>query len=173
MENANLIDIIIYFINFLVTFLILYLLLYKPVSKFLHNRKERILISIQEAEERNKEADLLLAEAQSEVARASETALKISHETIEHAAVSAEKIIDDAEDKAAAILASAREKMDMERQIAQERALTDIVAFSGDLTSRILEREVTLEDNQAIIERFFAENAVDIDRYKAPPTDTK
>ena len=42
MEGLNPLDILIHIINFIVTFVLLYLLLYKPVSKFMHKRRESV-----------------------------------------------------------------------------------------------------------------------------------
>lgn len=162
MEDINLVEILIYFINFLVTFLLLYLLLYKPVSRFLGERRERTVNSLKEAEETRKEAELILQEAKAELASTGEKSRQLSHETIENAALAAEKIIDNAEEEAAAMTARAREQMEAERQVALERAFTDLVSFAGGLASSVLAREVSIEDNRAIVDHFFKENNMEI-----------
>ena len=158
MGDINLVDILIYIINFLVTFLLLYLLLYKPVSRFLGERRERTVNSLKEAEETRKEAELILQEAKAELASTGEKSRQLSHETIENAALAAEKIIDNAEEEASAMIVRAREQMEAERQVALERAFTDLVSFAGSLASRVLAREVSIEDNWAIVDHFFKEN---------------
>jgi len=157
MGDINLVEIPIYIINFLVTFLLLYILLYKPVSKFLGARHDRIANSLAEAEATQNEAEGILREAKDELASTGEKARKLSQEAIENAAFDAERIVDDAEEKASAMIVRAREQMEAERQAAMERAYTELVSFAGILASRILSREITIEDNREIAERFFSE----------------
>lgn len=162
MEDINLVDMLIYMINFLVTFLLLYLLLYKPVSRFLAERRERTVNSLKEAEETRKEAERILQEAKAELASTGEKSRQLSHETIENAALAAEKIMDNAQEEASAMIVRAREQMEMERQVALERAFTDLVSFAGSLASRIIAREVSIEDNWAIVDHFFKEYNIEI-----------
>lgn len=162
MEDINLVEILIYMINFVVTFFLLYLLLYKPVSRFLGERRERTVNSLKEADKTRKEAEIILQEAQAELASTGEKSRQLSHETIENAALAAEKIIDNAQDEASAMIVRAREQMEAERQVALERAFTDLVFFAGGLASRVLGREVSIEDNWAIVDHFFEENNIEI-----------
>ena len=157
MEGINVIDIPIYIISFFVTFVLLYLLLYKPVSKFLGDRKNRIANALNEAEEMRKEAEVALQEAKAELASTGEKARQLSHETIENAALDAERILDNAQEEAHAMRMRARAKMEAERQAALERAFTELVSLAGGLASRILSREVTIDDNREIVEIFFSE----------------
>ena len=158
MENINFGELLIYIINFIITFVLLYLLLYKPVSKFLSARKERITNSLQGAEDTKKEAEALLSEAKAELAGMTEKARQISHEAIESAGMDAERIIDNAQEEASALIGRAREQMAAERKAAMERAFTEMVSLSSDLASRILTREVSIDDNRKIAERFFTED---------------
>lgn len=162
MGDINLVDMLIYMINFFVTFVLLYLLLYKPISRFLSERRERTATSLKEAEETRKEAELIFQEAKDELANTGEKSRQLSHETIENAALAAEEIIDNAQEEASAMIIRAREQMEAERQVALEHAFTDLVSFAGGLASRVLTREVSIEDNRAIVDHFFAENNMEI-----------
>lgn len=162
MEDINLVEILMYIINFFVTFVLLYLLLYRPVSRFLGERRDRTINSLKEAEEARQEAETILQEAKAELASTGEKSRQLAHETIENAALAAEKIIDNAQDEAEMIIARAREQMETERQLALEHAFTDLVSFAGGLASRILAREVSLEDNREIVAHFFKENNMEI-----------
>lgn len=170
MGDINLVDILIYIINFSVTFLLLYLLLYKPVSRFLGERRERTVNSLKEAEETRKEAERILQEAQAELASTGEKSRQLSHETIENAALAAEKIIDNAQEEASAMIVRAREQMEAERQMALERAFTDLVSFASGLASRVLAREVNIEDNRAIVDHFLKENNMEINGQEEKPS---
>ena len=166
MENINLVDILIYMINFFVTFLLLYLLLYKPISRFLGERRDRTVNTLKEADETRREAEHILQEAQAELASIGEKSRQLSHETIENAALAAEKIIDNAQDEASAMIVRAREQMEAERQVALERAYSDLVSFAGVLASRVIAREVSIEDNRAVIDHFFEESHTEFNKQK-------
>jgi F0F1-type ATP synthase, subunit b len=157
MSDINLVEIPIYIINFLVTFVLLYLLLYKPVSKFLAARKERIANSLEDAQTTRQAAESVLEDAKSELAATGEKSRQLTHEAIENAALDAERILDNAQDEASAIVSRAREQMKTERQAALERAYTELVSLAGELAARILVREISLEDNQKVIDAFFEE----------------
>ena len=74
MEGLNPLDILIHIINFIVTFVLLYLLLYKPVSKFMHKRRESVEQALADAAATRAEADAYLAEAKAELAATGEKA---------------------------------------------------------------------------------------------------
>ena len=173
MEGINPGEIPVYTLNFIITFVLLYLLLYKPVSKFLSERQERIAASLQEAEETQKQAENILQEAQAELASTGEKARELSHKAIENAGMDAERILDNAQDEADAMLERAREQMAAEKKAAMERAFTELVSLASDLASRILAREVTIEDNRKIVDRFFEETAEMGDLAAAPKTEGK
>ena len=157
MENINVIEILIYIINFIVTFALLYMLLYRPVSKFLSARRERIVTSLKEAETTQNEAQSLFQDAKAELASTAEKSRLLSHEAFENAARDAERVLDDAEDEAAIIIERAREQMQAERHAALERAYTELISLTKEVSSRILAREVNIEDNRKIVEDFFKE----------------
>ena len=169
MESINFIEIFINIINFMVTFVLLYLLLYKPVSKFLAARRERIANSLKEAEDLQNQAQTIFQQAQDELAGTAEKARQLSHEAIENAARDAEHILDDAEDEAAKMLQRSRERMQAERQAALERAFTELVSMAKEVSSRILSREVNIEDNRKIMEDFFLEAKEKYGHDKAEP----
>ena len=157
MGDINFIEILIYIINFAVTFALLYILLYKPVSKFLGDRRERIENSLKQADTAAEEAEALLKQARDELAVTSEKAKLLTHEAVDNAASEAETIIDNAQEKAAEIITRGHLRMQAERHAAAERAYTELVLLAGGLASRILSREVSIEDNRDIAERFFEE----------------
>ena len=160
MGDINLVDILIYIINFCVTLTLLYLLLYKPVSKALSDRKERIATALLEAETMRSEAGIVLQEAKAELAGTHEKARQISHEAIDRAMLDAENILSNAQEKASQTVVHARKQMEAERQAALERAYSELVSFAGGLASRILSREITIEDNREIADHFFSEMAL-------------
>ena len=156
MEGINLVDIPIYIINFCVTMTLLYILLYKPVSKTLSDRRERVTNIFEEAEMKRNEAEIALQEAKAELDSAGEKARQLSHEAIENAMLDAENILDNAQEEASGTVSRAREQMENERQAALEHAYSETVSLAGVMASQVLSREVTIEDNREIAERFFS-----------------
>jgi len=159
MGDLNIIEILIYLINFCITLTLLYLLLYKPVSKFLGERNDRIANSLKKAETVSQEAEIILQQAKEELASTRENARKLSHETMESAIQDAESILDNAKEKSSKIVSQAREQMEEEKQAALEQSFAEIVSFASGLATRILTREVTIDDNREIVENFFSEKS--------------
>ena len=157
MGELNFIEILIYLINFAVTFVLLYILLYNPVSKFMGERRERIENSLSQAEAAAAEAEELLSQARDELAVTSEKAKLLTHEAVDNAAAEAETILDNAHEKAAEIITRGHSRMLAERHAHAERAYTELVLLAGGLASRILTREISIEDNREIADRFFEE----------------
>lgn len=158
MGDLHPVDILIYIVNFFVTFLLLYLLLYKPVSVFMNNRRKRVEESIAEAETKCIEAEALHKEAKASLENAADEARKRTHEMIENAALDAERVRDNAEDEASALIAHAKEQINIARQSALESAYVEYISLAGDMVSRILTREVSIADNRKIADIFFEED---------------
>lgn len=50
--------------------------------------------------------------------------------------------------------------MEAKREAALERAYTELISLAGELSTRILMREVTIDDNREIADIFFREVTV-------------
>ncbi len=153
--NIDPITIIAHIVNIAVLFFFLRWLLYKPVKKFIDARsaafeERRADIAKQEKETaaHKKKYEELLADSQSE-------ANEIIKQSRVNANKRAESIIDEARQSAKDLIAHTRDEIASERDAAQVRMREEVVDIAVGIAARVLEREVTKEDNDRIIKSFF------------------
>ena len=142
-------------INVVVLFFFLRWLLYKPVKKFIDARsasfdERRENLAKQEEELAKKTADYeaLIASSKKEA----EDIIKTARD---NANKRADKIIEEARQSAKDLMASTRNEIASERDIAQARMREEVADLAVGIAARVLEREVKAEDNERIIESFF------------------
>ena len=126
-------------INTLIIFILFKVFLFKPVGKILDKRNEMAAAEIAEAK------------------RAKESAAKTEQEYIEKLAKAKEEaadIVNEANQKAAEIKARAEENIERDKQ----RAVNDIKDEISDIVimaaSKVVEKEISAKDNEAIIADF-------------------
>ncbi len=150
------VDLIINIINILVLFVIVRTLAYKPVKKFLDARNEKIQNNINEAEALKLEAqktvnegDGIIADAQKKAEDIVTAAESRARQNAAEITARAQAAADETKAKAAADAETAREKLMLS-------AREDIASLACDMAGKILEREVSVEDNRKIIDDFFS-----------------
>ena len=155
LSKEMLADLVINIINIVILFLVARALLYKPVKRFLEQRKEAV-------EKTQRDAELKLSEAEKEkeryarlTAKNAEYSEKKRAEAEAHAREQAQKILDEANEKAKQITERSREEAEKERRQMLDDARESIGALAVDISQKILEREVSDEDNRRIIDGFF------------------
>jgi len=149
-------DIVIYIINIVVLFLLLRVILYKPVSKFLHARTERIQKQLDDAAAERGEADALKASYEEKLSEAKKDAQQLLLTETQKANSAAAEIINSAHGQAEQLLSDARERAEEERQDAITRLEQQIADMAIALAGEILQREVSKEDNEKVIDSFFS-----------------
>ena len=144
-------------INFAILLYLLKRLLFKPALAYLDKRREQIAAAM-EAARVNEEKAAQLATQRHE---ALHTTFEQNRRTVEEAKHRAEVIIaaakGDAKQEADRILAEARRQIEQERaQMEQElrRAYAEIAVLGA---SRVLNREVKLEDHRRLLDELIAE----------------
>ncbi|MCK5130374.1 MAG: F0F1 ATP synthase subunit B [Clostridiales bacterium] len=149
------VSIIAYILNVVVLFFFLRWLLYKPVKKFIDARSaafdERVEnLAKQETDiaQQKKKYDDFIADSQKE-------ANKVIQQSRENAKKRAETIIDEAKQSAKDLISHTRDEIAEERDAAQARMREEVADIAVGIATRVLEREVTKEDNDHIIESFF------------------
>ncbi len=155
LSKEMLADLIINIINILILFFVARALLYKPVKRFLEQRREAVAKTQQEAE-------LKLMEAEKEKERyARLTAENAEYretkraEAEERAREQAQKILDDANLQAKRITEQSRVSAEKEREKLLCEARDQLGTLAVDISEKILQREVSDEDNRRIINSFF------------------
>jgi F-type H+-transporting ATPase subunit b len=153
--NIDFVTIAAHIINVVILFFFLRWLLYKPVKKFIDARsaafdERRENLARQEEELAKKSADYeaLIASSKKEADGIVKTAR-------DNANKRAEKIIEEARQTAKDLMASTRNEIAAERDIAQARMREEVADLAVGIAARVLEREVKAEDNERIIESFF------------------
>lgn len=142
-------------INFVLLCVLLRLILYKPVKKFLDARRDKIAADqqktqqdLEEAEELHKKYDVALREADAE-------ASKRVKDSVAQARQEAESILEHARSEAQDMLAKARADIERERKQAISDMRNDLATMAVEMASQVLAREVSVKDNQDIIDNFF------------------
>lgn len=155
--DINFADIALHAANVVILFFILRALVYKPVHNFLKARSDAVAASIDEAKAKNAAADAAKAQYEDALSGAAADAQAKRREILDAASADASKIVAGAQAEAGQI----RGKASQEAAAASAKAVSDargeIGEFALKLASRILSREVSAADNQAIADRFFDE----------------
>lgn len=149
------VDIIQHIINIVVLFLILRSLVYKPVLEFIQARNEgikqeqlKVEADRQAAEELNREASARFAQSNAE---AEETVAA----SIARAEAAAQAKIREAEIEIAAMKAKAEAQIMAEIAAQRETAQAEVQTRAVKLAAEIIAREIRVEDNEALITKFF------------------
>lgn len=150
-------DIVIHIINIVVLFILLRLIIFKPVKKFMDNRSERIQQQMDNAAELQKKADEDKRQYESKLTEASEQATLLVKNGERQAMEQADTITADAKKQAEQILIDAEKQAEQERQRALKGLKDDVAEAAVEIAERILKREVKLEDNKEVVNRFFDE----------------
>ncbi len=155
MDLLNIWHILLYIINIVVLFLFLKHFVHKPVTKYLEARRKRIADELDNAEKKLAEADAakekydrFIAESQNESAA-----------IVAKGRDRAEQVYNDAvlkgKEEAREIVARAARDVDREKRAACEGLRDDIANMAVEIAGKVLQREVSIEDNRKIIDDFF------------------
>lgn len=153
-ELFSLPDILWHAFNTIVLYIGLRFLLYKPIRKFMDGRTERLKIQ-------QDTASSVLADAQTQKRHSKELVQQANAEVsaiLAHSAVQAQSqadaIISEAQNKAKSIVDQAEVTAQQIRQKNQDAMQTQAVSLALDISSKILEREISSSDHEDIIEEF-------------------
>jgi F-type H+-transporting ATPase subunit b len=144
-------------INFLVLLLILYKLFYKPVLTFLENRRSEIARNLAEAEYAREKADELLDQYRQKLASAEKEAQEIIARATKAGEEERIRLIEQGHNEAAALLEKARAEIRKERDEALAALRKEIATLAVVAAGKILERTVTREDHERLVDEFLSE----------------
>lgn len=141
-------------INMAILFTVVKKLLFKPVMKILDRRDAEIKKIYDDADRANKEAETLKDEYAAKMAQAREEAGEI----IKQATLSAQRrereIISDARQQANIITKRAEAEIAQERKKAYQDIRNDISDISVAIAGKMVQREISAEDHEALISQF-------------------
>jgi F-type H+-transporting ATPase subunit b len=135
-------------INITVLFLILRALLFKPVTKFMAERANRIQDSVAEAARDKANAQQLLEQYQAKLKNAQNEADGIVNAGRKNAGIEAERIVAEGKSLAQALVEAGRRQIEAERQAMRARFSMEAAALVMAASSRLVQREISSEDNR-------------------------
>jgi F-type H+-transporting ATPase subunit b len=156
-EIFNPLSLALHMLNALILFVAIRIFLYKPIRKFLRQREESVAQTLKNADTSAKEADLLLAQSREELLGAQNAATETIAQSAKRAQGSADEILAGAKAQAEEILLKARQEAEQIRLAAKEAMAEEASSLAVAIASKVLEREVTLQDNKKLIEEFLEE----------------
>ena len=141
------------------TFLILAGLLakfaWRPLLAALEQRQETIRKSLDDAQQAKQDLERLNAESRKILAEARVQAESILSQTRTDASRLRDELKQRAQSEAAGVIKNAERQIEMETQRALQQIRNEAVDLSVAIASKVLERNVTKEDNERLIEETF------------------
>jgi len=145
----------IHILNVLILFVILRKVLYKPVADYMKRRESSFAQKIEELDAREKEVirqkelyDSLMAEADGKAA-------EIINRSREIASENAKEIINFAKEHSKDLIARAKSEIEAQKLQTQAELRGEITDMAVRLAEKVLEREISIEDNRRVIGEFF------------------
>lgn len=142
-------------LNVIILFIALRLLLYKPVLKYMKKRENTFANKIDELDAREKgiiqqkeEYDRMMAEADNKAAAVITKSNDIAREH-------AKEIVDNAKEHSRDLVLRAKKEIEAEKMQTRADLKVEITDMAVQIAEKVLEREVSVEDNRKIIDEFF------------------
>lgn len=155
MDLINIVDLLLYAVNVVILFFVVRHFVHKPVSNYLDARKKKVTDELNEAARVSREAKARAAEYKKLIQNSNVEVESLLAKGKSSAKKQKAEIIAGAKLEAQEILARAVAESENERRLACESARTDITEMAVQIAERILQREVSPEDNKKVIDDFF------------------
>lgn len=143
--------------NTFILFLVLRKLLFKPVSEFMQSRKNDIAASIDEAKEKNKEADKKKKEYEAKLQFAEQEGRDIIKEASKKAEERASQILKDVEAEAAKMIERAEEETKRQNQKAMNELKDEMASLAIMAAGKIIDKSLDEEKHYGLIKEFMDE----------------
>ncbi|WP_420062945.1 F0F1 ATP synthase subunit B [Leuconostoc lactis] len=144
-------------ISFLVLMVILKKVAYGPLTKVLDERAAKISSDIDSAEKARQEAEKLAAQRQSELADTRQQATKVIADAKASAQKQSEALLAAASERATLINQQAQTDAEKLKEDAISNAKDDIAALSVAIASKLMQKELSLDDQQALIDAYISD----------------
>ncbi|TQR21170.1 F0F1 ATP synthase subunit B [Psychrobacillus vulpis] len=155
-DGLNILDILATLFFFVLLLVLLKKVAWGPLMGIMNQREELIASEIEAAENSRQESERLLEEQRDLLKEARTEALAIVENAKKQGEVSREEIITTARTEAARLKESAIREIDTEKERAIAAVREEVVSLSVLAASKVLEKEVSEEDNRALIEATIA-----------------
>lgn len=140
--------------NFLLLVFILTKLLYKPIFNVLEKRHEYIKESLLSADHEREEARKLLEEYKAQLAEAKKEAYRITQEAQKNGEELKKNIEVAAQEKAKAIVETARKEIEWEKQKALAEMREEIINLSISAAGVVLSKELDVQTHHQLVDEF-------------------
>jgi F-type H+-transporting ATPase subunit b len=142
-------------LNVVILFIVLKLLVYKPVLKFMKKRENTFANKIDELDAREKDIIRQKEEYDAMMAEADNKAAAIITKSNEIARDHAREIVDNAKEHSRDLVLRAKKEIEAEKLQTRADLKVEITDMAVQIAEKVLEREVSAEDNRKIIDEFF------------------
>ena len=139
-------------ITFVVLLLLLWKTAWKPIVEALDARAEKIRGDIDQADKSRQEAEKVLAEHKELMANAKDESAKIIAQGREEAEKVKAEIIEKAQTEAKDMAERVKKEIAMAKDSALAELKTEVVTISTEIASRIIEKDLKPEDQNALVE---------------------
>ncbi len=139
-------------ITFLVLLLLLWKAAWKPIVEALDARAEKIRGDIDQADKSRQEAEKVLAEHKELMANARGESAKIIAQGREEAEKVKTEIVEKASKEAKDLAERAKKEIVLAKETALNELKTEIVNISTEIASRVIEKNLKPEDQNALVE---------------------
>ncbi|MGY3743123.1 F0F1 ATP synthase subunit B [Leuconostoc inhae] len=144
-------------ISFLLLMLILKKVAYGPLTKVLDERADKISADIDGAELARQDAEKLAVQRQSELADTRQQATQVVAEAKASAQKQSDSLISTASDRATLINKQAQTDAEKLKEDAISNAKNDVAALSVAIASKLMQKELSLNDQQALIDAYISD----------------
>lgn len=141
-------------LNTLILFLVLKHFLFNKVNKIIESRKEEVAKTYSDADEANKHAKEMEEEYKLKLANAKERSAEIVSDATKRAQIRSDEIISEAKNEAKGIMDNAHDEIEREKKRAVNQIKDEITDIVFDAASTVIEKEISKEDNERLIEDF-------------------
>ena len=146
-------------INLIIFFVLMKLFLFKPIKKTLDKRKELIEGQFKAAEDKEKKADELQAEYQSQLSGVEDEKKQILNDARANAKAEYNKIIDRAQADADKIKSDAKKASDFECEKARSAVNEQIAALAMETAEKVIGKNVSAETDSELYNKFLNESS--------------
>ena len=146
-----------YVVNFLILLAVMIGLLYKPVKKMLKAKRESLDNVYEENEKLKAESASNAAEYEQKMAELKLEAARASATAAEAAQQKADAILAEAQDQAKAIVDAAKKESATQMEQLKGEYRDSVNNLAVQVAQKLLEREITESDNDALIEQVLSD----------------
>jgi F-type H+-transporting ATPase subunit b len=144
-------------VNTLILFGGLTYLLFKPVKQLIEDRQNKIEDELEDAKNKNVQAETLIADYDGKIAKIEEQGREMISVAAQKAELRASDIIKAAEKEADLIKKRAEKEIEREKLKAVNELKEDIVSLSLLAASKILEKDIDQDQHKTMINQFLEE----------------